>query len=106
MTLVDDFREEMQQSVMIQPFVRNDGYKDTYGEGASYACTVSRKISQITKADGTIGVTTMQIYLDGEVVVTAKDRITFAGVSPKILKVAPDYDIENPDEVYSTTIFT
>lgn len=106
MTLLDDFRDEMQQSVMIQPFARNDGYKDIFGEGTNYACTVSRKISQITKADGSIGITTMQIYLDGLVVVTSKDRITFAGVSPKILKVQPDYDIETPDEVYSTIVYT
>lgn len=106
MTLTDDFADEMQQTVMIQSFVRNDGYKDIYAEGANYDCIISKAVKNITKTDGTAAVSNMQIYLDGTVAVTARDKITVGGVSPKILKVAPDYDIEKPEEVYGVTIYT
>ena len=35
-----EFSEEMNDTILIQSFVRNDGYKDIFGEGAFYPCHV------------------------------------------------------------------
>jgi len=105
MTFADDFGPEMAQLVLIQPWTGNDGYQDTYGEGTNYSCAIQYKNINIMGQDG-LTLSTAQIYLDGAVVVAARDKITFNLLSPAILKVQPDYDIENPDEVYGTVIFT
>ncbi|OPY54644.1 MAG: hypothetical protein A4E48_00223 [Methanosaeta sp. PtaU1.Bin060] len=102
----DDFGELMVQTCLVQPFIRNDGYKDIFGEGVIYPCIIETKIFRITKTDGTITTTTAQVYLDADAVVTIRDKVTFGGVSPKILKVATDHDIESPEDVYGIIIYT
>jgi hypothetical protein len=104
--LVDDFGPEMKQQVLIQNWVSNNGYKDFYSDGTLHYCMVSYETRSITKTDGTAAVTTMQIDLNGDVVVGSRDKVTFGTISPKILRVQPDYDIENPSEVYGITIYT
>lgn len=106
MTLIDDFAEDMVHAVTIQSCTGNDGYADTFAEGVSYACMVEREVKNITKSDGTVIVSTMQIHLDGAVVVSGRDKITFAGATPRILAVETDYDIEKPDEIYSVVVYT
>jgi hypothetical protein len=96
----------MAQSVTISTFKSNDGYADSYNTAATYACAVEHKVENVTKQDGTVVVSSMQIHLDGAVVVTELDRITYGGVAIKILAMAPDFDIEEPDEVYSTIIYS
>jgi len=88
----EDFAEEMTDSVLIRPWLRNTGYADVYGEGATYDCHIQYEVLQITKSDGSLTTTTAQVYLAGDVVVTTRDKITFGGVSPKILRVSPDPD--------------
>lgn len=102
----DDFGDEMVQSCLIQPFIRNDGYRDVYDDGRLYPCVIEHKIYNITKPDGTVTPTTAQIFLDGNAVVGIRDKVTFNGISPKILKVGTDYDIEDPEEIYGIVIFT
>ena len=106
MTLADDFAEDMEQEVLIQIRTGNDGYADTYAEGTITPCIVEREVKNVTKADGTVAVSSLQIHLDGAVVVTAADKITYNGAAIKILAVAPDFDPEAPDEVYSTIIYS
>lgn len=89
---LEDFADEATSQILIQTFIRNDGYKDIYGEGITYDAHVQYEVRSITKADGTLTATTMQVYLAGNVVITNRDKITAEGVSPKIIKVAPDAD--------------
>jgi len=102
----DDFADFMMQSCTIQPFIRNDGYKDIFGTAVSHSCAIEYKVFNITKADGQIGPTTAQVYLDAGVTVGLKDKITFNGLSPKILKIAFDYDAEDPADEFGVIVFT
>jgi hypothetical protein len=106
LTLLEDFKDEIALSVTIQPFVSSDGFKDTYGAAQIYLCMVSYKIQNIIKEDGIVGITTMQIFVNANVSVSKRDKITFNGFSPKVLKIQPNYDIEHPTEIYSVIIFT
>ena len=106
MTMTEDFGDEMAQSVSIAPFQSNDGYDDTYGTAVSYSCAVQHKVKNITTADGTVAVSTMQIYLDGSVAVTARDNVIYNGTPIRVLAVGIDYDIESPSEVYSKVIYS
>jgi hypothetical protein len=89
---LDDFEDEIKDSVLIQNFVRNDGYKDIYSEGIIYPCAVQYEIYNVTMSDGTLTSTTMQIFLGPNAVVTARDKITINGVAPQILRISPDPD--------------
>lgn len=105
MSWIDDFRDEANQMVLIQPFVRNDGYKDLYGEGQLNPCIIQYEVFNILKADGTQATTTAQIFLDGAVTVTGRDKIAFEGLSPKILKISPNNELGS-DNLYGIVIFT
>lgn len=102
----DDFGELMIQVCSVQSFVRNDGYKDMFGAPASYSCVIEHDVHNIYLQDGTLGPTTAQIYFDPGVTVNLRDKITFEGHSPKILKIVTDLDIENPADVYGTIVYT
>ena len=102
----DDFADFMMQSCTIQPFIRNDGYKDIFGTAVSHSCAIEYNVFNITKADGQIGPTTAQVYLDAGVTVGLRDKITFNGLSPKILKIAFDYDAEDPSDAFGVIVFT
>lgn len=91
-----DFAQEIrddevaQDTILIQSFTYNDGVDDIYSEGANYRCEIQYEIFNISTAEGEKATTTAQIYLNGDVAVTARDKITFNGQSPKILRVSPD----------------
>ena len=102
----DDFSDFMMQSCTIQPFVRNNGYADIFGTAVSHSCAIEYKVFNITKADGQPGVTTAQVFLDAGVIVGLKDKITFNGLSPKILKIAFDYDAEDPSDEFGVIVYT
>ena len=106
MTLIEDFKDEMAQSATISTFKSNDGYADSYNTAATYACAVQHKVKNITKEDGTVAVSTMQIYLDGVVSVSARDKVVYGEIQINVLAVGTDYDIENPAEVYSKVIYS
>lgn len=106
MTLADDFAEEMQQEVTIQSYTGSDGYGDTYAEGVAYPCIVEREVKNVSKSDGTVAVSSLQIHVDGAVVVTERDKITYDGAAIRALAIAPDFDIELSDTVYSTIIYS
>ena len=102
----DDFADFMVQTCTIQPFVRNNGYADIFGTAVSHSCAIECKVFNITKADGQPGVTTAQVYLDAGVNVGLRDKITFNGLSPKILKIAFDYDAEDPSDEFGVVVYT
>lgn len=104
--LSDDFGELMVNVCMIQTFIKNDGYKDVFGEGVLYPCIIEHKVKAITKQDGSATVTTSQIHLDPGPVVGPRDKVTFDGISPKIINCGPDYDIEDPEDIYAIIIYT
>lgn len=106
MTLADDFPDEMGQSVSIAAWVSNDGYSDTYGTAATHSCSVKHKVKNITKSDGTVAVSTLQIYLDGAVTVDSRAKVVFGGNTIKILAVGTVYDAVLPSEVYATIIYS
>jgi hypothetical protein len=103
MSLVDDFREFMTETVTIQPFVSNTGYKDTYGTGVDYPCEIQYKIVTITKADGSLAVSTAQIFLDGSVTVSERDKVIFYGQSPKIQRIERNREF---GEAYDVILYT
>ena len=103
MTFAKDFPDELKQSVSIATWKSNDGYGDAYNAATTYSCAVKYEVKNITKSDGTVATTTMQIYLDGSVSVASKDKVTFGGVSPKILRVGKTYDGAS---IYATIIYT
>lgn len=104
--LSDDFAELMIQNILIQPFLRSTGYGDVFGEGILYPCIIEHKIKPITKPDGSLTVTTSQIHLDPGAIVGPRDKVTFEGISPKIISCGPDYDIEDPEDIYAIVIYT
>jgi hypothetical protein len=91
-----DFAQEIrdgeveQDTVLIQSYVRNDGVDDIYSEGRNYDCDIQYEIFNVDTPEGQKATTTAQIYLNGDVVVTARDKVTFNGVSPKLIRVSPD----------------
>jgi hypothetical protein len=95
-TFLGDFATEVrdgeiaQDTVLIQSLVNNDGIDDTYDAGRLYSVEIQYEVQNIITAEGEAAVSTAQIYLDGGVVVTARDKITFNGVSPKILRIGFD----------------
>jgi hypothetical protein len=106
MTLIEDFKDEMVQSVTISTFKSNDGYADSYNTAATYACAVEHKVENITKEDGTVAVSTMQIQVDGAVSVSERDKVVYGGVQLKVLAVGTEYDIEFPLEIYAKVIYS
>ena len=106
MTLIEDFKDEMAQSVTISSYSSNDGYKDSYGTAVISACAVEHKVENITKEDGTVAVSTMQIQVGGAVSVSARDNVVYGGVTLKVLAVGTEYDIEAPSEIYAKVIYS
>jgi hypothetical protein len=102
MGLASDFQEFMKKTVSIEPFLGNDGYKNTYGPAVSYPCEIQEKVTKIEKDDGTVFISTAQIYLDGSATVTAQDRITFDGKSPVINAIKIEHEFGIP---YSNVIY-
>lgn len=106
MTLADDFPDEMAQSVSIAAWASNDGYSDTYGTAATHSCSVKHKVKNITKSDGAVAVSTLQIYLDGAVTMSARSKVVFGGNTINILAVGTVYDAVTPSTVYATVIYS
>jgi len=104
--MIEDFGDEMAQSVSISSLKSNDGYGDTYNTAVTYKCAVQHQIKNITTANGTVAVSTMQIYLDGVVAITPRDKVVYNGTPIRVLAVGIDYDIESPTEIYSTVIYS
>lgn len=104
MSLIDDFRQEMAQSVSIQAVAGHDGYSPSYGTAVVYACYVKQAVKNIRKEDGTEAVSTLQIYLDGHPAILSTAKITYGSVTPLVLKIEKRFDEEGG--AYSTIIYT
>ncbi len=105
MTLKDDFEEEMAQEVTIHPYLSNDGWADQYGDGVVHSCAVCHRKMEIKRKGGDSFVSSMQIFLDGSVEVSARDKVVFEGVILEVLDVGTEYDIEVPSEVDARVIY-
>jgi hypothetical protein len=106
MSLVDDFEDEMAQTVTIHPYLSNDGWGDKYGTGVSHLCAVCRKQVEIKQEGGDIHISSMQIHLDGSIQVDARDKVEFGGKILEVLDVGEEYGIEDPSEIYARVIYT
>lgn len=102
MSLKDDFAEFLTEDVTIAHYLGNNGYEDTFDTAIAYKCEIQDKVTQVNKEDGTIFVSTTQIFLDGAVQVGEKDRIEFNGKSPIIQAVQIDHEFGVP---YASTLF-
>ncbi len=96
-----DLLELLQQTVAIEPWSGNNAYGEArYGPGASYPARVQEKVKMIRNAKGQEVVSTAQVYLDGVVPVTVKDRITLPnGTQPLIQAIT-----SSPDETGSNYV--
>ena len=106
MTFIDDFRESLNQIILIHAYKGNDGYQDTYEEGRSCPCRFYNVSSKIIKSDSTVAISTTQIHLDGAIEVSERDKVTLEdGSNPMILKVqkVPELDSKG---CYKIIIFT
>jgi hypothetical protein len=99
----EDFGDWMLQSLYLFPFLSSDGYDTTFDSPLSISCYISGANKNIIKSDGTLAVSTAQIYLDGTPVVDMKDKISIDGNEPRILKVDTLHDETGSD--YATVIY-
>lgn len=103
---IRDFGEFLEQTVTIETWLSNDGFVDIYSAGVDYPCALEFENVQIKKPDGSLDVSSMQIYIDGSVSINLRDHITINGNSPKILRIDTDYGAERPWKVYGKIVFT
>jgi hypothetical protein len=92
MSLSDDFREELNQTVLIESYLGNDGNDDIYSEGTNYDCYVQERAKVIRDRNNNEVVSMAQIDLDGTVVVNSLDRITYDGRSWPIQQISKPVD--------------
>jgi hypothetical protein len=105
MSLVNDFKAEMAQSVTIELATGHDGWnKPTFGTGVAYAAHVKPKIKNIKDSNGNDAVSSYQIYLDVHPSVSYDSRITYGSDHPAILLIKRQWDEKGG--AYSTIIYT
>lgn len=104
MSLLDDYRQEMAQSVSIQSISSNVLYGPTYGTAVVYACQAKSVIKNIKKDDCTDAVSSLQLYLDGHPSILNTAKITYGTANPPILKIQKVFD--ETGRAYCTIIFT
>ena len=104
MSLLDDFRSEMAQTVSIQAVTSTGLYGPVWGTAATYACYVKSRVKNIKDKDGVDAVSSLQIYLDGHPVILDSAKITYGTVSPPILKIEKRFDERGG--MYCTIIYT
>ena len=104
MSLIDDFRDEMNQSVSIAAVSSNGLYGPTYGEATAYSCYVEHGVVNIRDKNGEEAVSHCQIFLDGSVTVNDTDQVTFGTETPILLRV--DASVDDRGTAYATVIYT
>ena len=105
MSLADDFRDEMAQSITVQAVSSSGLYGPSYGAAVTYSCYVKYTIQNIIDSAGDAVVSTMQIYLDGHPAgITETAKINYGSRSPKILKIARPFG--ETGGAYATIIYT
>jgi hypothetical protein len=104
MSLINDFKDEMAQSVTIALASSHGLYGPAHGAGTVYAAHVKLKIKNIKDKNGNDAVSSCQIYLDKYPSVEYDSKITYAGETPpiKLIQRQPD-EKGNP---YSTIVYT
>lgn len=82
----------LKQSITIEPFTSEDRYgAPTYGAAGSHAARVRGETKIVRTASGEEKVSRVAIWLDSDVTITSKDRITlpadFEVTQPPILAI-------------------
>lgn len=105
MSLAEDFRNEMAQSITVQAVSSSSLYGPSYGAAVTYSCYVKFTVKNVIDSEEHSTISTMQIYLDGHPAgITETSKINYGSRSPKILKIARPFD-ENGG-AYATIIYT
>lgn len=105
MSLANDFKNEMAQSVTIELATGHDGWnKPTFGTGVAYSCHTKLKIRNIKDRNGNDAVSSCQIYLDAHPSVSYDSRITYGSDHPVILLIRRQWDEKGG--AYATIVYT
>jgi hypothetical protein len=103
-TLINDFYQEMTQSVTIQLVTASGLYGPTFGAASTYYAYVKQTIKDIIDKTGKAAVSSCQIYLDGFAAIDYDSKLTYASKNPPILKIQKIFDEVGGQ--YATVIFT
>jgi len=104
MSLIDDFRDVMNQSVSIAPFVSQGLYGPTYGTAVSSPCYTEEDNKVVVDLQGKEAVSTCQIFVDGAVTVAPMDKITYDSKTPVLLRLEKNFDEKG--NMYAVVIYT
>ena len=79
----------LKQQVLIAPHTGKDSYqKPTYGDDVEYAARVLEKVELVLAEDGTEQISTTQFWMDGDVDITSKSRVTLPdSTQPHVLRI-------------------
>lgn len=81
-------RRWLKQTVTHYPFSAYAAGVPTFGAAATRACRIERTQQNVIDIEGSEVVSTLQIYLDGSITVTSKDKFVLSdSTSPPILSV-------------------
>lgn len=103
MSLKDDFKDEMAQSVTIANVTSSGLYGPTYGPGTAFPCHVKQELRTIKDQSGREAVSGAQIYLDGHPAVGYDSKVTCGGTVATILKISRKFDERG--RPYATVIY-
>jgi hypothetical protein len=100
MTLVDDFKDELNISLKIYPYSSNDGKSTTFGTVQNKLCYTEPNTEVI---NGCEIQPVLKIFVDSAVTVTNRDQVEVGGFRGSIKKIERRYDKGLP---YSIIIYT
>ena len=80
----------LRQKLVVEHFVDSNEYDEyTYSEPVEYRARIQQKVKMVRNTQGQEVVSNAQIYLEGKVPITVKDRITLPdGMQPLIQSIS------------------
>jgi len=84
----------LRQKLVVEHFASSNEYDEyTYSEAVEYRARIQQKVKMVRNTQGQEVVSNAQIYLEGKVPITVKDRITLLdGMQPLIQSVSTTPD--------------
>jgi hypothetical protein len=105
MSLINDFRREMAQSITVQNVTAGGMYGPTYGSATTYRCHIKHEMKNIITNTGDAVVSSSQIYLDGHPSgISESSKINYGSKLIKILRVVRRFD--DVGRAYATIVYT
>ena len=105
MTIENDFRDLMTQTVAIEKFIsHNANVEPTYGDSANHRARVVHKEKVVRDTQGREKVSTAQTWIFGNPDIDPQDRITLPDESQPIILSVRSYPDENGD--HHQVVFT